>query len=176
MLSVHFLCMCYIASVVSEFLRAHAVDWSLPGSSVHGILQERILEWVANTGVGCHTLLQGVFLTNELNPCLLCLLCWQVGSLPLVPLGKSVHFLLPLKFCPTSWPTDSFVPCILREEDLTVKKKMSTPLYPIEKQQLINSTRGEKRAWKCNLIISILKLRWFNHLKSQIISNLCICW
>ena len=23
------------------------VDWSLPGSSVHGILQERILEWVA---------------------------------------------------------------------------------------------------------------------------------
>ena len=73
-----------------------------------------------NTGVGCHTLLQGVFLTNELNPCLLCLLCWQVGSLPLVPLGKPVLFLLPLKLCPTSWPTDSFVPCILREEDLTI--------------------------------------------------------
>ena len=23
------------------------MDWGLPGSSVHGILQERILEWVA---------------------------------------------------------------------------------------------------------------------------------
>ena len=41
------------------------VDCSLPGSSVHGILQARILEWVVisfsskNTGVGCYFLLQG---------------------------------------------------------------------------------------------------------------------
>ena len=27
-----------------------------------------------NTGVGCHFLLQGISLTQELNPCLLCLL------------------------------------------------------------------------------------------------------
>ena len=27
-----------------------------------------------NTGVGCHFLLQGIFLTQGLNPCLLCLL------------------------------------------------------------------------------------------------------
>ena len=33
------------SSVVSDSLRP--VDWSLPGSSVHGILQTRILEWVA---------------------------------------------------------------------------------------------------------------------------------
>ena len=38
-----------------------------------------------NTGVGCHALLQGVFLTQGSNPRLLCLLHWQVGSLPLVP-------------------------------------------------------------------------------------------
>ena len=32
-----------------------------------------------NTGVGCHFLLQGIFLTQELNPCLLRLLyCRQV--------------------------------------------------------------------------------------------------
>ena len=39
-----------------------------------------------NTGVGCHALLQGIFLTQGLNLCLLCLLHWH--SLPLVPPGK----------------------------------------------------------------------------------------
>ena len=41
-----------------------------------------------NTGVGCHALLQGIFLTRGSNPHLLCLLHWWVGSLPLVPPGK----------------------------------------------------------------------------------------
>ena len=40
-----------------------------------------------STGVGCHALLQGIFLTQKLNPCLWCLLHWQVGSLPLGPPG-----------------------------------------------------------------------------------------
>ena len=38
-----------------------------------------------NTGVGCHFLLQGIFLTQGLNLNLLHLLHWQVGSLPLAP-------------------------------------------------------------------------------------------
>ena len=33
--------------------------------------------------MGCHFLLQGIFLTQGSNPCLLHLLCWQVGSSPL---------------------------------------------------------------------------------------------
>ena len=37
-----------------------------------------------NTGVGCHALLQGIFLTQRWNPHLLRLLHWQAGSLPLV--------------------------------------------------------------------------------------------
>ena len=41
-----------------------------------------------NTGVGCHTLLQGIFPTQGSNPHLFCLLHWQGGSLPLAPLGK----------------------------------------------------------------------------------------
>ena len=41
-----------------------------------------------NTGVGCHFLLQGIFLTQGSNRQLLCLLHWQVGSLPPVPPGK----------------------------------------------------------------------------------------
>ena len=50
---------------------------SPPGSSVHGILQARILQWVAMT-----------FLTQGLSPCLLRLLHWQLGSLPVAPSGK----------------------------------------------------------------------------------------
>ena len=41
------------------------MDCSLPGSSVHGNLQARILEWVS------HSLLQGIFPTQESNPGLL---------------------------------------------------------------------------------------------------------
>ena len=36
-----------------------------------------------STGVGCHSLLQGIFGTQGSNPHLLCLLHWWVGSLPL---------------------------------------------------------------------------------------------
>ena len=46
-----------------------------------------------NTGVGCRALLQGIFSTQGLNPCLLHLLHWQAGSLPLAPPGKSIRSL-----------------------------------------------------------------------------------
>ena len=49
------------------------VNCSLPGFSVHGIL----------TVVGCNFLLQRIFQTQGLN---LCLLHWQVDSLPAEPL------------------------------------------------------------------------------------------
>ena len=41
-----------------------------------------------NSGMGCHALLQGIFLTQGLNPPLVCLLHWQAIFLPLVPPGK----------------------------------------------------------------------------------------
>ena len=44
-----------------------------------------------NTGVGCHFLVQGIFLTQGLNSqCLLKLLNWQVKSLP-EPLRMLIH-------------------------------------------------------------------------------------
>ena len=46
-----------------------------------------------NPGVGCHFLLQGIFLTRGSNPRLLYLLHWQAGSLSPVPLQLGV--------CPT---------------------------------------------------------------------------
>ena len=60
--------------VVSNSLRPHGLlptrlrcPWDSPGK---------------NTGVGCHFLLQGIFLTQGSNPHLLCLLHWQVDYLP----------------------------------------------------------------------------------------------
>ena len=46
---------------------------------------------VKNTGVGCHCLLQGIFLTQGLNLCFLCLLHWPCNGLfTTVPPGKPV--------------------------------------------------------------------------------------
>ena len=42
-----------------------------------------------NTGVGCHALLQGIFLTQGSKPHLLRLLHWQTGSLPLAPIFQN---------------------------------------------------------------------------------------
>ena len=53
------------------------IDCSLPSSSVHGIFSGK------NTGVDCHFLLQGIFLTQRSNLHLPCLLhCRQILSLP----------------------------------------------------------------------------------------------
>ena len=58
-----------------------SMDCSLPGSSVHGILQARILEWI--------TMPSSRDLPDPgMNTHLLRLLHWQVGSLLLAPPGK----------------------------------------------------------------------------------------
>ena len=57
----------------------YPMDCSPPGSSVHRDSPGK------NIGMGCHALLQGIFPTQGSNLCLLCLLHWQAGSLPLVP-------------------------------------------------------------------------------------------
>ena len=46
-----------------------------------------------NPRMGCHFLLQGIFLTQGWNPCLLCLLHWQVGSLLLHHLALTLNLL-----------------------------------------------------------------------------------
>ena len=66
-------CICVLAYLVMpNFLWLH----------VHGIFPGK------NTRVGCHFLLQGIFLTQGWNPCLICLLLWQADSLPLEPQGS----------------------------------------------------------------------------------------
>ena len=73
--------MCVHAKSLQTYLiLCNAMDWSLPGSPEHGILQARILEWVLMPSS------RG--LTQGLNLHLLSLLHWQAGSLPLLPPGK----------------------------------------------------------------------------------------
>ena len=81
------LCACMLVASVAKLPQfrltlCYAMDCSPPGSSLHGDFLGK------NTGVGCHALLQGIFLTQELNLPLLRLLHWQAGSLPLAPPGK----------------------------------------------------------------------------------------
>ena len=69
-------CVCVCSVMPNSFATAWTVVprllclWNFPGKS---------------TGVDYHFLLQGIFPTQGSNPCFLCLLHWQVDSLPLVP-------------------------------------------------------------------------------------------
>ena len=58
----------YAKSLQSSPTLCDPVDCSPPGSSVHGILQARILEWMAISSS------RGIFLTRGFNPSLLLLL------------------------------------------------------------------------------------------------------
>ena len=78
------------------------MNCSLPGSSVHGILQARILEWTIMT-----------FPNQGSNLHFLCLLHWQAGSLPLVPPGKPQKIDSQRLFADTTlrgWGSKSFPP------------------------------------------------------------------
>ena len=61
------------------------MNYSLPVSSIHGDSPGK------NTGVGCHVLLPGIFLTQGMDTGIFCPLNWQVGSSKLAPPRKS-HF------------------------------------------------------------------------------------
>ena len=78
--SLWLVCVLCAQSLVSKSLRPHGLwptrllcPWDSPGK---------------NTGVGCHFLVHGIFLTQGSNPRLLDLLHWQAGSSPLRRLGS----------------------------------------------------------------------------------------
>ena len=66
----------------AKSLQCDPIGGSLTDISVHGILQARILEWFVMPSS------KRIFPTQGSNRYLLCLLHWQMGSLPLVPLGS----------------------------------------------------------------------------------------
>ena len=72
----NFICTVFLffAQMLSHVQLCNPMGYSPPGSSVHGILLARILEWVAIPP------LKGVSWSQGSNPHLLCLLHWQVDS------------------------------------------------------------------------------------------------
>ena len=78
----------------------------------HGLQPARLLcPWASpgsNTGVGCHFLLQGVLAPQGLNPSLLCLLHWQVNSLP--KSASEIHLRRPSFLCPPGPPEPTPAP------------------------------------------------------------------
>ena len=93
-------------------------DCSRPGSSIHGDSPGKTTE------VGCHALLQGIFLTQELNPHLFYLLHWQLGSLPLAQPAAAAAAAASLQSCLTlcdprdGSPPGSAIPGILQARPL----------------------------------------------------------
>ena len=73
------MCVCSVAQCATL---CNPMNCSPPGSSVHGISQARILEWVTISYS------KGFFSTQRLNPPLSRLLHWQGDSLPLCHLGS----------------------------------------------------------------------------------------
>ena len=117
----------HVNSVVSDSLQPHGLyparffcPWDFPGK---------------NTGVGCHLLLQRTFPTQGSNPCLLCLLHWQVDSLPLVPLEswtiKKTEHLRIDAFKLWWWRRLLGVPWTARRSSQSVLKKIN-PEYSLE--------------------------------------------
>ena len=78
-----YVCLCVLSCLVE-----------LDSSQAYGLQPTRLLcpgDFPGeNTGDGCHLLLQGIFLTQGLNPPLLCLL--QADSLPLSHWGLDEHY------------------------------------------------------------------------------------
>ena len=80
-------CLCVCVCILSHYSHIHLF-------LTYGLQPTRLLcPWDSpgkNTGVGCHALLQGISLTQGSNSCLLYLLHWQKGSLPLASPGKPI--------------------------------------------------------------------------------------
>ena len=83
--------------------------------------------------VGCHLLLlQGIFPTQGLNPCLLCLLHWQVSSLPLELPGKTLVY----KYCEIITTVDSLTSIFSHR--VKRKKREGGSLFPHSHQRLLS--------------------------------------
>ena len=82
---VHLCCYVHVPSHFSH-VRLFATLWTVALQAPLSMGFSRPEYW---SGLPCPP--PGIFLTQRLNSCLLCLLHWQAGSLPLMPPGKSFY-------------------------------------------------------------------------------------
>ena len=80
------------SQVLSRVWLCDPMDGSPPGSSVHGICQARILQWVAISSFRESSRSRDQTRISCVSP------HWQANSLPLAPPGKSIYYRGPGKF------------------------------------------------------------------------------
>ena len=143
-----------LCSVVSDSLRA-------PGLQPVRLLCPQNFPG-KNTGVGFHSLLQGIFLTKGLNSDLLCLLQWQVDSLPLSPLeilyhcpamlshsvmpySLRLHGLQPARFlCPWDFPgKNTGVGCLCLPPGNCLNPGIKPRSLPLQVDSLLSEPPGK---------------------------------
>ena len=106
------------------------MDCSLPGSSIHGILQAR-------SGMGCHALLQGIFLTQGSNQRLLSLLLWQAGFSTAITTWEPINVYIICHFLETFIERSKSFP------SLPYPLNSLPPTHELSSQMLIPSLGGE---------------------------------
>ena len=91
---LQYLCVCSVTQSCSTLLWPHGLystkllcSWNFPGE---------------NTGGGCHFFLQNIFLAQGSNLCLLCVLHWEVDSLPLSHQGQFTWVIIYLRSVPST--------------------------------------------------------------------------
>ena len=111
----------------SRSVVSHPTDCSLPGASVRGVLQARVLEWVAvpcskHAGGSCQSFIcicgcPGSEIISLGNCHMFQILCWDSGTLPTSPTNRRQA-------------VPSWCGCVVgREEDGTVYIRDSTPQW-----------------------------------------------
>ena len=126
------LCMC-AKSLQSCLTLCDPMDHSLPGSSVHGILQARILQWVAIPTS------RGSLRPRDWTRISYIYLHWQAGFLPLVQPGKPVIPLTYLQFTMKFYASFSYLFLSARNALLSFQSFESWPKCCLLSKDLLTS-------------------------------------
>ena len=118
----HSVCVCIFKSLQSCLPLCDPMDCSPPGSSVHGILQARILEWLPGPPPGDPP-------DPGIEWRLSCLLRWQAGSSPPSHLGSPLSLLISHQRA--NWAPPPQGPCLWGARQRLYylgKQRMKAPL------------------------------------------------
>ena len=113
--------------------------------------------------MGCRDFLQGIFPTQGLNPYLLCLPHWQVGSLPLAPPGTPISV---TQWCPTvcdPWTAAHQVSLSITNSRSLLRLMAIEPVMPSNHLILCHPLLLPPSIFPSNRLFSselVLRIRW----------------
>ena len=128
--------------------------------------------------MGCHPLLQGIFLTRDRTH-VSCLLHWQVGSLPLAPPGKPFVFLSVMNES-SYYSTSSSAFCVVIVQDFDHSNRWIVVshcfiMFFVQSLKMLKNILSSRTVWKtmewiwvmgCGLPMWYLPLVLKSHLES----------